>query len=231
MEDNDCGSVVSTRVPEEALSDVDSVDSMTTSKESKSTRSRPESERGPGRKKKKIRRAQLRYEALGLKWQDGEELKLRAAENALPGMMGSVAVSFYDTMMEGKKNEKVVAGDEKRKAIEDALVKEIPVEMARWVQIVDGELRCLICGKAATKGHLQSSEHVKRIEEDAIGTYMGGNALTTRRFNGDKCVGVPTKRMLYDFWGDALENLIPVAMEIHKGKGRFLESKENDYSS
>ena len=62
---------------------------------------------------------------------------------------------------------------------ENALVKEIPVDMARWGQIVDGGSRCLICGKVATKGHLQSSEHVKRIEEDAIGTYMGGNALRT----------------------------------------------------
>ena len=98
--------------------------------------------------------------------------------------------------------------------------------MARWVQIVDGELRCLICGKAATKGHLQSSEHVKRIEEDAIGMYLGGNALRTWRFNGDQCVGVPTKRKLYDFWGDALENLIAAAREIHLRKGVFWNGKQ-----
>ena len=75
------------------------------------------------------------------------------------------------------------------------------VEMVKWVHNVDGELRCLICGKAATVGHLDSSEHVKRIEEDALGTIMCGDGLTTRRFNGDKCVGVATKRCFTTFVG------------------------------
>ena len=87
--------------------------------------------------------------------------------------------------------------------------------MAKWVHNVDGEPRCVICGKAATVGHLESSEHVKRIEDDALGTIMCGDALTTRRFNGDKCVGVATKRLLYNFWGNVLENLSRVAMGIH----------------
>ena len=124
-----------------------------------------------------------------------------------------------------KIKEENLVGDEKRKAIEDALVKEIPVEMAKWVRNVDGEPRCVICGKAATVGHLESSEHVKRIEEDALGTIMCGDALTPRRFNGDKCVGVATKRLLYDYWGDALENLPTVARRIHLQKGVFWNGK------
>ena len=92
--------------------------------------------------------------------------------------------------------------------------------------MIDGEPRCIICDKQATEGHVVSSEHVKRIEEDAIGELMGGKAKTTRRFNGDLCTGVPTKKLMYDFWGDALENLVKVAMEIHQKKGAFYVNKK-----
>ena len=195
--------------------DADSDDSMTTHKESKGSRSRAERGRGPARRAKKLERAEQHHKVMGKKWKEKSQMKQERAEAALPGFVGSVAVSVYDKMMELKIKEDNLAGDEKRKAIEDALVKEIPLEMAKWVQNVDGEPRCLICGKAATVGHLESSEHVKRIEEDALGTIMCGDALTTRRFNGDKCVGVATKRLLYNFWGNALENLSRVAMGIH----------------
>ena len=58
--------------------------------------------------------------------------------------------------------------------IEDALIKEIPLDMTKWIRMVDGHPRCMICNKWVTEWHLTSSEHVKRIEEDAIGTLMGG---------------------------------------------------------
>ena len=205
--------------------DVDSDDSMTTHKESKGSRSRSERDRGPSRRAKKLGRAEEHYKVMRKEWKDKRELKQERAQAALPGIVGSVAVSVYDKMMELKIKEDNLAGDEKRKAVEDALVKEIPLEMAKWVHNVDGEPRCLICGKAATVGHLESSEHVKRIEEDALGTIMCGDALTTRRFNGDKCVGVATKRLLYNFWGNALENLPRVAMGIHLQKGAFWNGK------
>ena len=110
-------------------------------------------------------------------------------------------------MLQDKKDEPLPTEEDRTQLIEDALVKEIPVEMKKWVQMVNGEPRCLICDKVATEGHLQSSDHVKRIEADAAGTLMGGKALTPRRFNGDKCTGVATKKRMYDFWGDALEIL------------------------
>ena len=83
---------------------------------------------------------------------------------------------------------------------EDALVKEIPVEMCAMVN-------------DEPQGHLQSSEHVKRIEEEAIGTFMGGKAKTPR-FNGDKCTSCPTKKKMQDFWGDALEILPKAAKDM-----------------
>ena len=57
--------------------------------------------------------------------------------------------------------------------------------------------------------------HLKRIEEDAIGTLMGGQAQSTRRFRGDMCRGVLIKKRMYEFWGDALEHLLFVANKIH----------------
>ena len=67
---------------------------------------------------------------------------------------------------------------------------------------------------------------MKRIEEDAIGTLIGGKACSARRFNGDMCTGVPTKKKIHDFWGDALENLPRAAMEIHIEKGVFYDGKK-----
>ena len=84
----------------------------------------------------------------------------------------------------------------------------------------------MICQKWATEGHLTSSEHVKRIEEDAIGTLIGGKACSTRRFNGDMCTGVLTKKKMYDFWGDALENMPKRAKEIHLEKGVFFHGRQ-----
>ena len=162
-----------TVLSEKGLTGVYSDDSMTTSPNSKSSWLRPESEWGPTRKLRK----------------DKMQLKLEAVESALLGMIGSVAVSACEKMMERKVTKKARAGDEKCKSIEDSLVKEILVQMAKWVRSVDGEPRCLICGKAVTKGHFESSEHLKWIEEDAIGTFMSGNALTTRRFNVGKSNG------------------------------------------
>ena len=115
---------------------------------------------------------------------------------------------------------------EKLLAIEDALVKEIPVEMNHWVQMVNGEPRCFVCNKVATQGHLISSEHMKRMEEDAIGTFMAGKAQSTRRFNGDMCTGVPTKKKMYEFWGEALENLLSATKEKHLKKGAFYSGKK-----
>ena len=81
--------------------------------------------------------------------------------------------------------------------------------------------------KCATEGHVKSIEHVKRIEEDALGTTIAGHAQTTRRYNGDLCVGVLTKTLIYQFWGDAVENLVRYAMDIHRAKGFFSIGKKS----
>ena len=111
--------------------DVDSDDSMTTHTESKYSRSRAEKHRGPTRKARRLARAEEHHKLMGKEWKDKGRLKQERAELALPGIVGSVAVSVYDKMMELKIKEENLAGDEKRKAIEDALVKENPLEMVK----------------------------------------------------------------------------------------------------
>ena len=117
-------------------------------------------------------------------------------------------------------------GKQKVLAFHAAFLKEIAGGMQKWVQMVKKEPRCILCGKAATRGHLLSSEHMKRMVEDAIGTYMAGNASSTRRFNGDMCTGVLTKKKMYDYWGEGLENLVISAVEIHYDKGVFYNKKQ-----
>ena len=227
----DSMSCVSTQLPDDhmdsmscvstqRLDEKDSGDSMDTSTASKRSKARNEEGRGPARKDKRIARAKAhKTEVLGIEWKDKEAMRVENAEKALPGCKGTIAVAIQSSLLDQAKEEKAPDDDEKRQIIEEALIKEIPVNQKRWIQMIDGEPRCIICDKQATEGHVVSSEHVKRIEEDCIGDLNGGKSKTTRRFNGDLCTGVPTKKKMYDFWGDALENLVKVAMEIHQKKG------------
>ena len=229
FDQSDSKSCASTQLPDENDALSGSADSMDTSCASKLSKSRSEKGRGPNRELKRLERSKKHKESLGLQWKEPEERKVENAEKMLPGFKGTAAVGMQDFFLRQKSKEEAPNWDDdsKRKVIEKDLVKEIPVDMCRWVQMVEGEPRCLLCQKQATEGHLVSSEHVRRIEEDAIGTLMGGKADTTRRFNGDLCKGVPTKKLIKDFWGDALENLPRVAMDIHRKKGVFYVNKKD----
>ena len=109
--------------------DVDSDDSMTTHTESKYSRSRAEKHRGSARRARRLARAEEHHKVMCKEWKDKGRLKQERAQLALPGIVGSVAVRVYEKMIGLKIKEDNLAGDEKRKAIEDALVKENPLEM------------------------------------------------------------------------------------------------------
>ena len=142
---------------------------MDTGTSSKMSNSRPEKERGPNRKQRKMKRAQEHYNKMGLEWKEPEQLRLDAAALALPGVADlALASSMHNHILEQKQNEPKPEGDEKIKAIEDALVKEIPEDMHRWVQKKDGNPFCFLCKKVATEGHLRSNEHMRRMEEDVL---------------------------------------------------------------
>ena len=195
--------------------------SMDTKSSSKHSKSRAEKDRGPKRTASKLARTKEHYAKLGKPWVDGPKKHRQLGTELATGRKGSVASAMHTEAIEEKREKEA-----QPTPIEDALIKEIPPDMTKWIHMVNGEPRCRICQKWATEGHLKSSEHVKRIEEDALGTLMGGEAKTTRRFNGDRCTGVLTKKLMFEFWGDALANLPKAASEVHAREGVFYNEKK-----
>ena len=152
----------------EKSGDNSSGESLDTKSTSKHSKSRAERDRGPKRKEAKRLKAKEHYAKLGKPWVDNH--RQLAAELAT-GMKGSVASGSHTQAIEAKREIEA-----QPTSIEDALIteSEIPLDMTKWIRMVDGHPRCMICKKWVTESHLTSSEHVKRIEEDAIGTLMGG---------------------------------------------------------
>ena len=168
---------------------------MDTKSSSNHSKSRAEKDRGPKRKASKLAKAKEHYAKLGKPWVDDPQKHRQLAADLATGMKGSIASGTHTEAIEEKREKEA-----QPTPIEDALIKDIPPDMTKWIHMVNGEPRCMICQKWATEGHLTSSAHVKRIEEDAIGTLMGGVAQTTLRFNGDMCTGVLTKKLMFEFW-------------------------------
>ena len=69
------------------------------------------------------------------------------------------------------------------------------------------------------------------MEEDAICTWMAGDAKSKRRFEkggtAPGFVGIPTQKALLDFWGDALPNFPKFAHDTLQKKGvLYADGKE-----
>ena len=75
---------------------------METGTSSKMSNSRPERERGPKRKEKKIKRAQKFRQEQGLEWKEVGQLREEATDLAT-GLKGSVASSAHTHILEQKK--------------------------------------------------------------------------------------------------------------------------------
>ena len=141
---------------------------MDTKSTSKHSKSRAEKDRGPKRKAAKLLKVKQHYANLGKPWVDDPQKYRQLAAEMATGMKGSIASGAHTEAIEEKREKEA-----QPTPIEDALIKEIPPDMTKWIHMENGEPRCIICQKWATEGHLTSSEHVKRIEEDALGTLMG----------------------------------------------------------
>ena len=59
------------------------------------------------------------------------------------------------------------------------------------------------------------------MEEVAISDAMGGDTSKGYRRFGDKCTGVPTKKMIMEFWGKSIMHLPAYGKEVHAKKGAF----------
>ena len=138
--------------------------SMETGSSSKKSKSRPEHQRGPKRQERKRERAKQHYERLGLEFKSKEQLRLEQAERAT-GRAGCYALEMHSALLESAANEPCPDGEEKEQQIINDLLKEIPVDMHRWIQMVHHEPRCVICDKVAAQGHIESIEHLKKMRK------------------------------------------------------------------
>ena len=99
---------------------------------------------------------------------------------------------------------------------------EVPESQERFVEYIDGDYYCRICKKRGW-AHLQSGAHLKRVEEQCLGDIMTGKALSTRRLECTNGMpGLLTKRAVYKFWGEAVENLAKTAKVIISTKGSIM---------
>ena len=130
---------------------------MDTKSSSKHSKTRSEKDRGPKRKAAKLAKAKEHYAKLGKPWVDDPQKHRQLAAELATGMKGSVASGTHTKAIEEKREKET-----QPTPIEDALIKEIPPDMTKWIHMVNGEPRCMICQKCATEGHLKSSEHVKK---------------------------------------------------------------------
>ena len=199
---------------------------MVTFSTEKRSRSKPESKRNIARQERRRLRSQKHYEEKGWTWYDDPKARKEAqAQRAFPRMPGSAASEHFQQLIEQKQGEPVPADEEKEDMIEDCMAYENE-KTHNCIRVIDGVAKCTLCNKQATQGHLTSTEHPKRMNEQSLGTMMVGKAQTTRRFWAEKCTGCPTVSSIQEFWGDALTHLPMVARRIHEQKGIIYHGKK-----
>ena len=230
---------LSTAAPSSRGGGGDSDDSMETSTAAKSHKqsegsSRSNRTRGPARKAKLEARRNAYYDALREKirlepdkYPDNLSRSTRqgTAEQAT-GLAGEGARDAHARLLQDVTLSAQRAHPERtqNQATADWLAYPPPPPLGdKIIQRADGTVFCALCHKQLTEAHLNSALHRERAEEDAIGTLMAGNAGSGRRFErgGRGMPGIPTKRGLLEFWGDALPNLPKAAGKKLEEKGQI----------
>ena len=104
----------------------------------------------------------------------------------------------------------------------------IPVEVVpsdygrRFIrsEVVDGAVQdtCVLCGKTATHAHLLSDGHRRKLDDQALGDLLAGQAQSTRNLtHGAVNRGMyelPTQTAALNFWGESLMNMVPAGLGI-----------------
>ena len=102
-------------------------------------------------------------------------------------------------------------------------VEEVPSDYGRrFIQpeVVNGEVQdtCVLCGKTATHAHLLSDGHRRRLDDQALGDLLAGQAQSTRNLTGGVVnrgmYQLPTQTAALAFWGEGLTNLVPAGLGI-----------------
>ena len=90
-------------------------------------------------------------------------------------------------------------------------------------QVVDGCAvdMCVLCGRAATEGHLSSSAHLRRLDEQALGDLLAGPADSTRNQTMGRVnrgmYELPTQAAALRFWGNGLPGLVDSGLALIRG--------------
>ena len=169
-----------------------------------------------------MERAKKHKEAQGKDWDPNIRQKMAelSLSNSGPfAAKGSVAVSMHSQAIDQQTAKYKEEDCDTR--VEDALIKEIPVDQQRYISMKDGEPYCNLCKKVATESHVAGGSHLLKMEESAISDAMGGSTVVGQRRFGELCQGVATAKLIFNFWGDAITDLPRVAKEIHAKKGKF----------
>jgi hypothetical protein len=95
----------------------------------------------------------------------------------------------------------------------------------KWIVLRAGEAFCELCGKWALPEHIASSAHRMRLEEDAIGQFLAGNANSTRRFDGAGLRGAVSQAAMLRYWGEHLQGF-PVAAAAMFAKKQHIKFKK-----
>ena len=198
---------------------------------SKFRKSRRATDRGPKRAAKRAERARLHNFEHGREYiSDCSSCSTVDAPLLLFSgpwaCIDSVVASIYNMGVNRRSEVCVHEGaSEHRAAFDvrfmDSLIKEIPDGQEKYLKVVDGVPRCFVCGKRATERHVASQAHILKIEEEAILNILGSNLRSLRATKCHLCVGVATKRLILEFWGEAIQRLPEAAKRIHEEKGVF----------
>ena len=89
---------------------------------------------------------------------------------------------------------------------------------------------CTLCGKVATNEHLLSADHRRKLDDQALGDLLAGQARTTRNLTqgviNQGMYELPTQAAALAFWGESLPNLIPAGLAIlHRSAGVWVDKR------
>jgi hypothetical protein len=198
--------------------DVQHKDGMESHTSSKKSKARSSKDRGPKRRAKARARLEARLAEQGKAYDP-----LRGEQNASASMQvkGTIATAIQAKMIENTPEE---TEDEKTAKMqhqllaENSLLAKEPQNPGRWVSIKDGQPWCELCKKFGQM-HVGSKQHILRVEEDAILTFLSGKAGTTRRFHGGNGFpGPATKKGILNHYGSGLMSLPAEAAILHAQK-------------
>ena len=176
---NDNGSIAS---------DKGSSDSLTTKSSSRMSRTRPSRMRKNAKRKARNERRQEEFlrARFGPQFDETKHLTVKETANQ------NLKKSFEEAgLLEAKGDAREIQRESLSRVPKATRAQlrefhggyaERPETHGRFLIWNDNDIFCTICNKKGY-GHLQGGEHLKKIEEDALGTLLAGNAKSARRFS------------------------------------------------